>query len=123
MPCGDLSEFRSGQRLEVGGQQGESLVDQSVDLAELPDLTVPTANRVTSILNEAGTHADVLPQSLRLVDDDVADRLAKGAQKTPGRDLRFSCACSEGYRLVFQPRLNRGCDCDRFCRQRVAVES
>src|SRR5260370_3765971 len=70
---GDPDQFGTGQRLAIGGEQREALVDQSVGGAELPDLKIPTPNGVASVLNDAGPDACLLPEALELFEGDVAD--------------------------------------------------
>ena len=71
--CGDPGQLGTGQRLAVGGQQREALVDQPVGGAELPDVAVPAPGGVAAVLDEAGPDARLLAQALELFEGDVAD--------------------------------------------------
>ena len=56
--CRDLGKFRRGQCFPVGGQQRESLVDQSVAGAEFPDEWIILGNH-----HDAWTYGAVDPNS------------------------------------------------------------
>ena len=71
--CGDAGQLGTGQRLAVGGQQREALVDQPVRGAELADVAVPAPGGVAAVLDEAGPDARRLAQAVELFERDVAD--------------------------------------------------
>ena len=70
---GDPAQVGMGQRLAIGGQQREALVDQPVGGAELPDVAIPALDGVAPVLDEAGPDARLSAQELELFEGDVAD--------------------------------------------------
>src|ERR1043165_1787289 len=62
-----------GQYRAVRRQQREPLVNHAMSRTELPDLAVPTATGVASILDETRPHAGVFAQVVQLVERHVAD--------------------------------------------------
>src|SRR4051794_27131359 len=61
----DAVELGTGQRLAVGGQEREALVDEPVRGAERADVAVPAPGGVASVLDEAGPDARAPAQTVQ----------------------------------------------------------
>jgi hypothetical protein len=69
----DAGQLGTGQRLAVGGQQREALVDQPVGGAERADVAVPSPGGVAPVLDEAGPDPRLPAEAVELFERDVAD--------------------------------------------------
>jgi len=62
-----------GQTVAIGSEQSEALIHQPAGGAKISHAVIPAAGRVASILDEARSDANLLPEALKLFERHSAD--------------------------------------------------